>query len=239
MSRKEKRIVEIPAEPISFEDYSDLKSHAVKSSLWYLERYPSHSSKIRQRLIEKGYEEGAFLCFTSPEPDNDKTSTPVNLKSVFPNLPSSDAESLTDNDNSGTTAHQPEHYDFIEETIAYLAQQGVLDDNWFLERRLSSYIQSGLGISGAKRKLVALGIPYQDVDDFLESSEDVVQYDDIIASALKAGKKIARSSSFRKRSGFERSAFFKGKMFERGFSSDIIQETYETLIEEAFIDEED
>lgn len=53
---KKARTVEIdPNRTLSFEEYDDLLRHARNSSMWYLGRFPSHSSKIRQRLYEKGY----------------------------------------------------------------------------------------------------------------------------------------------------------------------------------------
>jgi len=56
--KKEARKVSIdPSSPLNFEEFTELRDHALKSSIWYLDRYPCHSSKIRQRLLDKGYPE--------------------------------------------------------------------------------------------------------------------------------------------------------------------------------------
>lgn len=53
---KKARTVEIdPDKVLEFDEYDELLRHARNSSMWYLGRFPSHSSKIRQRLYEKGY----------------------------------------------------------------------------------------------------------------------------------------------------------------------------------------
>jgi len=53
---KKARTVEIdPNKTLGFDEYDELVRHARNSSMWYLGRFASHSSKIRQRLYEKGY----------------------------------------------------------------------------------------------------------------------------------------------------------------------------------------
>lgn len=53
---KKARTVEInPDAVLEFDAYDDFLRHARNSSMWYLGRFPSHSSKIRQRLFDKGY----------------------------------------------------------------------------------------------------------------------------------------------------------------------------------------
>lgn len=54
--KKKARTVEIaPDQVLTYEQYEDYFRHARNSSMWYLGRFPSHSVKIRQRLVEKGY----------------------------------------------------------------------------------------------------------------------------------------------------------------------------------------
>lgn len=53
---KKARVVEIdPDATLSYSEYDELLRHGRNSSMWYLGRFPSHSTKIRQRLHEKGY----------------------------------------------------------------------------------------------------------------------------------------------------------------------------------------
>lgn len=53
---KKARVVEIdPDGTLSYSEYDELLRHGRNSSMWYLGRFPSHSTKIRQRLYEKGY----------------------------------------------------------------------------------------------------------------------------------------------------------------------------------------
>lgn len=53
---KKARTVEIDSsKPLSFEEYDELLRHARNSSMWYVGRFPSHSTKLRKRLYEKGY----------------------------------------------------------------------------------------------------------------------------------------------------------------------------------------
>lgn len=55
---KKARTVEVDtSKPLDFDVFDDLLRHARNSSMWYLGRFPSHSTKIRQRLYEKGYPE--------------------------------------------------------------------------------------------------------------------------------------------------------------------------------------
>lgn len=54
--RKQPRKVEIPEDTVlDFDTFDELKQHATNSTTWYVGRFPSHSSKLRQRLFEKGY----------------------------------------------------------------------------------------------------------------------------------------------------------------------------------------
>lgn len=62
MHGKQKRIISIPEEPLPLDTYEDLLQHAIHSSRWYIERFPCHSSKIRQRLQEKGYPDHPVDC---------------------------------------------------------------------------------------------------------------------------------------------------------------------------------
>lgn len=53
---KKARTVEIdPTKTLELNEYDELVRHARNSSIWYLGRFPSHSTKIRERLYEKGY----------------------------------------------------------------------------------------------------------------------------------------------------------------------------------------
>lgn len=53
---KKARQVEIPEDrTLDADEYNELKTHAINSTLWYLSNYPAHSSKLRTRLLDKGY----------------------------------------------------------------------------------------------------------------------------------------------------------------------------------------
>lgn len=57
--RKQPRKVEIPEDSVlDFDTFEELRQHAFKSSTWYLGKFPAHSTKLRQRLFEKGYPDG-------------------------------------------------------------------------------------------------------------------------------------------------------------------------------------
>lgn len=54
--RKQSRKVEIPEDAVlDYETFEELKDHATNSTRWYVGKFPSHSSKLRSRLFEKGY----------------------------------------------------------------------------------------------------------------------------------------------------------------------------------------
>lgn len=58
--QKKAKTVEIdPNKTLSFSEFDDLLRHARNSSLWYVGRFPSHSTKLKKRLYEKGYPEEA------------------------------------------------------------------------------------------------------------------------------------------------------------------------------------
>lgn len=52
---KKAKTVEIPDEILDLSTYEDLRNHALRSSIWYAQRYLCHSSKLKKRLYEKGY----------------------------------------------------------------------------------------------------------------------------------------------------------------------------------------
>lgn len=53
---KKARVVEVDTSKVlDWDTYDDLLRHARNSSMWYLGRFASHTSKIRQRLADKGY----------------------------------------------------------------------------------------------------------------------------------------------------------------------------------------
>lgn len=56
--QKKAKTVEIDSnKTLSFSEFDDLLRHARNSSLWYVGRFPSHSTKLKKRLYEKGYPE--------------------------------------------------------------------------------------------------------------------------------------------------------------------------------------
>lgn len=59
MERKEPkkaRTVQVDlTKTLKYTEFDELLRHARNSSLWYAGRYPSHSSKLKERLYEKGY----------------------------------------------------------------------------------------------------------------------------------------------------------------------------------------
>lgn len=51
---KKARVIEWKDE-LTEEEYDDYYKHALNSSIWYINNYPGHSSKLIKRLKEKGY----------------------------------------------------------------------------------------------------------------------------------------------------------------------------------------
>lgn len=70
---KRARVVEIPDRTLTFEEFDDLYSHAIKSSNWYLSKYPAHSVTVANRLYKKGYPKGevTYVDITGEECSTD------------------------------------------------------------------------------------------------------------------------------------------------------------------------
>lgn len=52
---KKARVVEIPSEPLTYEDKEDLLSHAFNSAIWYVTNYPRTTLVLKEKLYAKGY----------------------------------------------------------------------------------------------------------------------------------------------------------------------------------------
>lgn len=56
---KKARQIEIPEDrSLTWDEYTDFNSHAVKSSSWYASNYTRNSQQIRDKLYNKGYPKG-------------------------------------------------------------------------------------------------------------------------------------------------------------------------------------
>ena len=56
---KKARQIEIPEDrPLTFEEFEDFKSHALKSSMWYASEYTRSEKQIIEKLLNKGYVRG-------------------------------------------------------------------------------------------------------------------------------------------------------------------------------------